>query len=357
MSANLSAGKLRKLKSLADENGRFKMMAIDQRGSVAGMLGMAMGVKPEDVPYEAFTQTKAVITRTLSPLSSALLTDPEYGYPASALDIPGRIGLLLAMEESGYEKAGKDGNERITRLMPAWSPKKAKLAGADGVKLLLTYSPDASEATVRHQNDLVRALGEECAEEEIPLLLEIVVYPVSGISTDTFEFAKAKPELVVRSAVEFSKPEYGVDILKMEFPCNLKFTEEWANGFFDGKTREAAYDRRIIADECRKLDEACGTPWVILSAGVDNDEFLENIRFASEAGASGFLCGRAIWKGALPLYPDLEAMDRHCRTEARVNFLQCNAIVEKARPWFEHRRFAGLAPGDVSHVLPDRSAQ
>ncbi|MBW3621913.1 MAG: tagatose 1,6-diphosphate aldolase [Armatimonadetes bacterium] len=340
MPVTLPAGKLRKLKMLADPVGRFQMMAVDQRGSVAATLAKTMGVDAKAVTYDDLAETKAVITRTLSPYATAVLTDPEYGYPYSGHTIPGNVAVLLAYEESGYEKAGPEGNERRSRTIEGWSVAKAKRAGADAIKFLVYAHPDASDETRKHQQEIVRRVGEECAEHELPFLLEVVSYSLNHAS-GTPGFAREKPGLVIRNAVEYSRPEYRVDILKLEFPCELKYTAEYAHGLFDGQAREPVYTLDEVQGYCRRLDEACALPWVILSAGVGIREFQEDIHLSTEAGASGYLCGRAVWKGVLDLYPDVAAMEEHCRTEGVYNWMQCSAANLKALPWFEHRRFGG----------------
>ena len=80
-------------------------------------------------------------------------------------------------------------------------------------------------------------------------------------------------------------------------------------------------------------------PWVILSAGVGIEEFLLQVGLATEAGASGFLCGRAIWKDAVPLYPDVARMEEWLRSGGAYNFARANAYAHRAHPWFAHRRF------------------
>jgi tagatose 1,6-diphosphate aldolase len=126
----------------------------------------------------------------------------------------------------------------------------------------------------------------------MPFLLELVAYPLDAAGADTPEFARRKPDLVQRSALEFSKPRYKVDILKLEFPADLKWTQEFANGTFDGEQRIAVYTLSEARQMCRRLHEAAGVPWVILSAGVDIEEFLVQVDVTVDAGASGFLCGR-----------------------------------------------------------------
>jgi len=141
---SISAGKKRNLKLLADPEGRFRMMAIDQRGSLKRMLAKVMGIEPDDVKYEDLARVKKIITKVLSPYSSATLMDPVYGYPYSIDYIPKDVGVLLAFEETGYEKAGPNGRERRSRPIEGWSVEKAKKAGANAVKLLIYYRPEAS---------------------------------------------------------------------------------------------------------------------------------------------------------------------------------------------------------------------
>ncbi|HID57575.1 TPA: tagatose 1,6-diphosphate aldolase [Candidatus Poribacteria bacterium] len=351
---SISAGKKRKIKLLADSDGKFRMMAIDQRGSMVRMLSKILGVDPSEIKYEDLAKTKMMITKVLSPYSSATLTDPVYGYPYSVDYIPKDVGLLLAFEETGYERAGSNGLERRSRQIEGWSVEKAVRAGANAIKLLIYYRPEASDETLQHQQNFVRFVGQECEKYDIPFLLELVGYPLledeiaaspdpAKPTNDTPVYAKRKPEIVRRTAEEFSKPEYKVDILKLEFPADLKYTEEYCKGTFDGKHRKFVYNLSAVRDFCKAVDEASQVPWVILSAGVDIEEFVENVKFATEAGASGLLCGRAIWKEAVNFYPDLEAMEKWLMTSGVNNFKKIYEVYTAAKPWFEHRKFKSYA--------------
>ena len=93
---------------------------------------------------------------------------------------------------------------------------------------------------------------------------------------------------------------------------------------------------------CRQLDAASTLPWLILSAGVDIEEPIENIKLATEAGASGFLCGRAIWIEAVPLYPNIDAVTAFLTGGTAENFVNSNAATQSALPWFDHKKFGGL---------------
>lgn len=345
MAVQLSAGKWQRLRSLTDEQGRFKMMAVDQRGSLRRAIAKATGRDAKGVAYEDLAQAKAMITKLLAPYATAVLTDPEYGYPYSIAHLPPRVGLLLAYEETGYERAGPEGRERTSCLLEGWSAERAQCAGADAVKLLIYYHPDSSDEVRRHQQELVRQVGQECERTDMPFLLELVSYALDEEGTDSPEFARRKPDLVIRSAAEFSQPTYKVDILKLEFPAQLRWTQEFSTGTFDGVERQAVYTLGEVREFCRQLDEAAGAPWVILSAGVDIEEFLIQVDLATEARASGFLCGRAIWKEAINLYPDTVKMEQWLDTQGTYNFVRANAYAERALPWFCHRKFGHA--GDI----------
>lgn len=339
MNAQVSEGKWTRLRSLADGEGRFRMMAIDQRGSLSSAIAKATNRSSEQVSAEELARVKEVITRVLSPYATAVLTDPTYGYPHSFQSIPRGIGLLLAYEETGYERSGPEGRERKTNLIEGWSVEKAQHAAADAIKLLLYYHPDASQEVCRHQQDLVQRLGEECQQADLPFLLELVSYALDEEGTKTSEFATKKPDLVIRSAREFSDPKYRADVLKLEFPADLKRTREFCGGAFDGQERQAVYQLSEVREFCRQLNEAAGMPWVILSAGVGIEEFLIQVELATEAGASGFLCGRAIWKDAVAFYPDIARMEEWLRLQGAYNFLRANAYAYRALPWFRQGRF------------------
>lgn len=335
----ISSGKLRGLMKLADASGRFKMMAIDQRGSMVTKLAEVLGIEKTDVKYSDVASLKTLITRILAPNSTAVLTDPIYGHPYSVTEIPRDVALLLAYEESGYVSEGVSENERLSNPIDNWTIEKAQRAGADAIKLLAYYHPDASKVTLQHQQDFVRHVGDECEKQDLPFLLELVSYALEG-TTKSVEFAKQKPDLVIRSVQEFTDPSYKVDILKLEFPADLKYTSDYKDSaFYEG---DSAYDLSEVRDICQKLDATSTLPWVILSAGVDIEEFIENVKLATAAGASGFLCGRAIWKDAVQFYPDNAAVTQFLENEATTNFHNANTAAENALPWFEHQHFGGV---------------
>lgn len=329
----LAPGRYRRLRRLSDPEGRFSMLAVDQRGSLRRMLARRTNGAPEDVPDGALRTIKRAVTATVAPLASAVLTDPIYGYPASIDAIARDTGVLLSTEQTGYR--GVRSGERLSRLLEDWSVERAVRSGADAAKLLIYHSPEVAPETIDHQREIVETVGRACEREEMPFVLEAVTYDPEGSGERAF--AEKNPELVADAARTYSDPRFGVDVLKVEFPAALGYAEEYGETPFGRDV--VLYDREAVEAACAHLDEAAGTPWVILSAGVDVEEFAENLRIADEAGASGFLCGRAVWKSVVDRYPDVEAMSDRMRRTGRANFRRLLEVNDGARPWFEHPRF------------------
>ncbi len=340
----ISSGKLRGIKMLADEEGKFRMMATDQRGSLQRILGKVLGKDPQQVNPTDLSTFKRCVIKVLSPYSSATLTDPVYGYPYAAEYLPRDVGLLLATEQTGAELGGKSGKERKSHLQPGWDISKTKRAGANAVKLLIYYRGDASFDVVQHQKDIILKVGEECERYDLPYVLEIVSYPFKeDEDKGNVIFARRKPEIVMDYTGEFSKPEYKVDILKIEFPANLKYCQEFSGGEFDDKKREPVYDLSQVEDYCEELTSITSIPWVILSAGVDIKEFLANVTLATEKGASGFLGGRAIWQDAAKYYPNVEKVEEWLSTSGVDNFHRLYEASKSATPYFNHKGFGSFA--------------
>lgn len=342
---SISAGKLKGISRLVDREGKFRMLAIDQRGSLQKMLADATGKDKSSIGYADMTMAKRLVTSVLSSYFSATLMDPEFGVPESLKYLSKNSALLLATEKSGTESAGYKGREKKTLLLEGWSVEKIKKVGADAVKLLLYYRPDSTPEIKEYQENIVKSLGQECKKYDLPFVLEPVGYAFKDDepSTDSSEYAKKKPEIVIGIAREFSKKEYGVDILKLEFPVNLKFVKEFHKGYFDKKEREEVYSIKDAEDACREITKTSAVPWVILSAGVDIEEFVYNVKIASNNGASGFLAGRAVWKDFTTYYPNEDDMRAWLLTSGVENYMKIYEASKRATPYFEHKQFRSFA--------------
>jgi len=270
----LSIGKIRGLQQLANEKGIMAICALDHRGSLMKMLNEE---HPESVSYQAVVDFKLDLSQSLAPHASAILLDPIYGagQAIAAGVLPKNAGLLVSLEKSGYSGGAE---ARITDLLPGWSIRKVKKMGATGAKLLLYYRPDGDVA--KKQLDTVKRLADDCLAEDMPFVVEPVSYKVGKAEAAPQNFAKVKPQLVIETAKQITG--LPIDVLKAEFPADLKYEK----------------DEGRLLDFCHQLNKASQVPWVILSAGVNFELFHREVKLACQAGASGFLAGRALWQEA-----------------------------------------------------------
>jgi tagatose 1,6-diphosphate aldolase len=335
---NLSAGKFRGLQTLADAGGRFKMVAVDQRPPLFGAIARHGERSVDEVRDEEVTAVKTILAAALAPHSSAILVDPVWGHQYALPFIPGSVGLISTLEDHAFEERA---GERFSKPITGWSVAAIKRSGAGGVKLLAYHRPDLSAAASEHQDAFVAKVGEACRLHDIPFILELLVYPGVGEDPDSPEYAAAKPARVLASLGHFAQPRFGVDLFKLEFPVDLRYTEEFATGAFDGRRRRAVYRLAEVEARLVELDTACPVPWVLLSAGVGRREFALDVELAMEAGASGFLAGRAVWNHVLPSYPDIPLMRERLELESVPYLRSLAALADRGLPWTAHRRFGG----------------
>jgi len=131
------------------------------------------------------------------------------------------------------------------------------------------YNPEASKEIKDYQKKIAEKIGKQCKNQDIPYLLELVIYPVKE------DFKKKLPNLILKSAKEFSKNKYNAAILKIPYPGNLK--------------------------TCKEITKSIKQPWVLLTAGIPFKEFAKQLKIAKKGGCSGFTAGRAIWQEALKI--------------------------------------------------------
>jgi tagatose 1,6-diphosphate aldolase len=325
-SVKITPGKLAGMKAVSDGRGIIAAAAMDQRGSLKKSLAKEKGADVGDRDMEAF---KIHVTEVLTQRATAILLDPEWGIPASKRRAKG-AGLLMAYEKTGYD-ANTPG--RLPDLLDDWSVRRLKEAGADCIKILLYYTPFDSKKINDHKHAWVERIGDECRANDIPFFLEFIGYE-EGVDEKGVEFAKKKPAIVTGSMEEFTKDRYGVDVMKVEVPINLKFVEGTR-----ACAGDKAYTRQEAMDYFRRSADVATKPFIYLSAGVSNAEFTETLELAGEAGTrfSGVLCGRATWKDGIPVFgkqgPD--AFRKWLEDVGVKNIDNVNAQLKAARPWFE----------------------
>ncbi len=327
----ISKGKYAGINRVADSHGIIAALAIDQRSSLKKSITKAKGPQADASDAE-LSEFKALVAEALTPYTSAILLDPEYGLNAAKRRAQ-TAGLLLAYEKTGYDASVKG---RLPDLLSEWSVLRLIEAGADVIKILMYYDVDEVAAINTVKQAFIERVGAECRCYDIPFFLEPLCYSDTVGNEQSLAFARVKPDKVSRYMAEFSKPRYGVDVLKVEVPVNMRFVAG-SRANTDG---QVAYTRDEARQLFRSAAAASQLPFIYLSAGVADDVFRETLELAAEADTpfSGVLCGRATW------LPGVTEFGRAGATGARqwlqssgvASIQALNEILAKgAKPWWD----------------------
>ena len=305
--------KQEKLKRLCDKNGIIGALAIDQRGALRRMLG-------EDTPVEQLETFKVLVSKYLTKYASSILLDPELGWKAAEARDK-NAGLLVAYEKTGYDKTVPG---RYPDLVENVSVQRLKANGADAVKVLLYIDVDEDRTVNDVKEAFIERIASECKAEDMPFFLELVSYDAKV--TDEKEYAKFKPRKVIEAVKLYSQERFGVDVLKVEVPVNMKYVEGFAEN-------EVLYTKEEAAAFYKEQSDATSLPFIFLSAGVSAQLFQDTLRFAKESGSTfnGVLCGRATWAGATKAYQEggEAATIKWLETIGKQNIVELDAVLQE----------------------------
>lgn len=264
---------MRGLQTAANESGIFTILAVDHGLSLKKSMGAGSG---RAVSHDAVVAMKRNILHHLASHASGVLLDVVYGLETAVFqqNLPGHVGLLLAVEDGDYATP-----QRPARVLDGWGVAKIKRAGGTAVKCFFYYHPDHTELAQK-QEQFVGELAAACRHYDLPLFAEPLSYGVQGVE---------KRRVVIETAQRISRLD--IDVLKIEFPVDV----------------QQERDEQAWTAACQELNEACAVPWALLSAGVDFDLFARQVKIACQAGASGYLVGRAVWKEAVTLTGEAQA--------------------------------------------------
>jgi tagatose 1,6-diphosphate aldolase len=321
-------GKARGLARIADADGHFRMVALDQRPPMFEAIAQAKKITRDQVTYTDVAAAKRLLVEALAPHCSSMLFDPNFAVPAAIDLMPARCGLIMTLEEHRVEETS---GGRKSRVIDNWSVAKIRAMGGDAVKVLAWYRPDADAAINAHQQWFVREIGDECRRNDIPYVLELLVYPFLGSANHTADYVESPgklPSLVIESVREFAKPEYGVDLLKLESPLAA---DSLPRRDGSGAATAAQKEFDAIGEICRNH----GIPWVLLSGGAAHDKFERVLEYAYAAGAGGFLAGRTIWLDAVRKhFPDLAAVSAALKKQSVAILNSLSELTkERAHSW------------------------
>ncbi len=253
--------------SLFTRDGKYLMLALDHDNSFRKNINPE---RPDAVSRDDIVSLKSDIIESCASHMSGVLIDSDFGLPAYEYLRTHHITLppfLLRVEKSGY--TGEEEN-RMNEIM--YGSEALHSSGASGVKLLLYMNP--SVPVHEHQMRIAESVIEDAHHHHLPVFLEFVTYDVSSHKA-------SRLELIQESLTLFIGAGLVPDVWKLEYPGD--------------------------AEGCQKITAQVGnTPWILLSRGVSFEEFVPQLKNAKEAGAKGFLAGRALWQDVGTLHNDIE---------------------------------------------------
>lgn len=273
------------LDAIARESGTFLMVAMDQRESLRTML-RERGKPAAEADVARF---KLAVARELAPHASGFLIDKEH-----LANVGPHVdhGLILALDRLVQEPGGL---VEDTSLDEDFELTHAVVA----LKLLVIWRDDERR---RERVDMSERFVALAARHGLLSVLE----PVVRVPDDQREDA------IVEAARELGATR--PSLYKCQVPLSGR-----------GEARE-------ITKYAERIDAALPVPWVVLSQGVDPDDFPAAVEACCRGGASGMLAGRAVWTATLAA-PDLHAA---LRAESVPKLQQLAQIVDThGRPWRE----------------------
>ncbi|MCK3658108.1 aldolase [Pasteurellaceae bacterium Pebbles2] len=263
------------IKDIARTSGGFAMLAVDQREAMRNMFASA-GIK-RPISDQVLTDFKVKAAQILSPYASAVLVDNQFCYKqiVEQKAISPQSSMIVAMDKfipgNGIPVDKVELDKEI-------NPHEVRSNGGKALKLLVLWREDEDS---NQRLDMVNDFIKTCRSAGLVSIIEPVVRPPR--IGDKFDREKA----LIDAAKELG--DCGADLYKGEMPL-----------FGKGESSK-------LLDATKALNDQINMPWVILSSGIDPNLFCRSVRIAMQAGASGFLAGRAVWSSVIGL-PDTELM-------------------------------------------------
>ncbi|HCK6631296.1 sulfofructosephosphate aldolase [Salmonella enterica] len=249
------------IKDITRASGGFAMLAVDQREAMRLMFAAAGAKTP--VADSVLTDFKVNAAKILSPYASAVLLDQQFCYRQAVEQnaVAKSCAMIVAADDFIPGNGIPVDNVVIDKKINAQAVKRD---GAKALKLLVLWRSDED---AQQRLDMVKEFNELCHSNGLLSIIEPVVRPPR--CGDKFD----REQAIIDAAKELG--DSGADLLTAS----------------------------------QRLNGHINMPWVILSSGVDEKLFPRAVRVAMEAGASGFLAGRAVWSSVIGL-PDTELMLR-----------------------------------------------
>ena len=265
------------LKDITRPSGGFAMLAVDQREAMRMMFAAAGA--PAPVSDQHLTDFKVNAAKILSPYASAILVDQQFCYRQVVEQhaVAKSCATIVAADEFIPGNGIPVDSVVIDKSI---DPQAIKRDGGKALKLLVLWRSDVDS---QQRLEMVSEFNQLCHNSGLLSIIEPVVRPPRRGA------AFNREQAIIDAAKELGNS--GADLYKVEMPLHGKGTQQ------------------DLLTASQKLNEQINMPWVILSSGVDEKLFPRAVSVAMQAGASGFLAGRAVWSSVVGL-PDTEQMLR-----------------------------------------------
>lgn len=263
------------LKEIARPSGGFAMLAVDQREAMRSMFSAAGVTGP--ITDRHLTDFKTHAAQILSPYASAILLDRQFCYRqvVEQQAVAKSCAMIVAADEFIPGNGIPVDSVAIDKGV---DPQAVKRDGAKALKLLVLWRSDEDP---QQRLQMVHEFNQLCHQSGLLSIIEPVVRPPRR--GDKFD----REQAILDAASELGNS--GADLYKVEMPLCGRGTQQ------------------ELLSAAQALNDQIAMPWVILSSGVDEKLFPRAVRVAMQAGASGFLAGRAVWSSVVGL-PDTRLM-------------------------------------------------
>ncbi|MER3386569.1 MAG: hypothetical protein RIC81_05125 [Microcella pacifica] len=267
----LTTAERRGMQAISTPGGNILIVAADQRNGMKAAIADAPGGS-NAITKDKLAEVKADLVRHLANHAPGILLDPEVALPKIVDDgvLSRDTALVVGLDASGFET--QDGL-KFTRFVDGVTARTVRELGGDVAKMLWYVRPDQQTEDSRVADE-IRALVSECESAGVLLIVELLTYQLDGESDE--QYRSVFPQLVADSAA--LAVACGAKVLKLQYP---------------GSAEAAA---AVTA-------AAHGVPWAVLSAGVDHETFIGQVRTAMANGARGAMAGRSLWKDSLSISP------------------------------------------------------
>ena len=274
------------------QNGKFAALAIDQGTSLKDIIKESKGATFTTTDYFLFK--KQIILNLGIDTSSVLFDYDTYLSDPCFRSI--ETSKIIAYEDDAYNI---DNKSRITLLPKILNQNDEIIKDFSAIKFFMYFNPDSDPIINNEKFKVIKHVGQICKDLDIPYLFEPLLYFDEGAEIEYQRYLLKKPVYIKYLYKEFSKEEYQIDIIKIEFP----FNEAQVKGF-ENDGISSIYSYENCSEIMKECFENGTTPFVFLSAGMKFNNFLNSLELAksSKIDFLGFLCGRSIWQDSIDIF-------------------------------------------------------